>query len=48
MWAERRLVARAEEIVDRELDHPLPLQERQHRIAQLRDHLLETHQCDPR
>ncbi|KAB8243547.1 hypothetical protein BDV35DRAFT_362788 [Aspergillus flavus] len=46
MWAERRLVARAEEIVDRELDHPLPLQERQHRIAQLRDHLLETHQCD--
>ncbi|KAE8140870.1 hypothetical protein BDV38DRAFT_279846 [Aspergillus pseudotamarii] len=46
MWSERRLVARAEEIVDRELDRPLPQQVRQHRIAQLRDDLLETHECE--
>ncbi|KAK6837798.1 hypothetical protein RU639_001512 [Aspergillus parasiticus] len=46
MWTERRLVARAEEIANRELDHPLPPQERQHRIAQLRDDMLETHECE--
>ncbi|KAB8262097.1 hypothetical protein BDV32DRAFT_136800 [Aspergillus pseudonomiae] len=46
LWQEGRLVARAEQIVDREVDYALPQQERQRRIAQVRNNLLETHECE--
>ena len=45
-WSEQNLVVRAEEVVDREAVHPLPRQERQRRVVQMREELRENHECE--
>ncbi|PYI05378.1 hypothetical protein BO78DRAFT_408205 [Aspergillus sclerotiicarbonarius CBS 121057] len=45
-WAENNLVARAEELVDREAVEPLAPQVRQRRVEQMREDLRENHECE--
>ncbi|RAL06902.1 uncharacterized protein BO97DRAFT_447229 [Aspergillus homomorphus CBS 101889] len=45
-WDEERLVARAEEVVDREAVAPLPRPERHLRVVQMQEHLRRNHECE--
>ena len=45
-FEEERLLRRAEVVVDREANHPLPPQERQQLVQNMRQELLERHECD--
>lgn len=45
-WDEENLLRRAEQVVDREAIRPLPQIERQRRVLEVRQELLERHECN--
>lgn len=44
-WDEDRLLARTQEVVDRQAHRPLLPPERQHRVDNMREELRQTHEC---
>jgi hypothetical protein len=46
IWEERNLLLRAEQVVDREADHPMAAPERYRRVVEIRQELQENHECN--